>query len=192
MSQQLFSPRQGNRSRWLRLAVFVAVLGIGLYGAWQRQQDQQQPPAPAGPLADEGPTARATAGDEPPREDPADPAAEPPHRTSTAQTKNARTEIPNQIIHNQEGRVAFRGIVDVGPTLNRIHRGERLAFSHDGSTFQNRERRLPQKPPGYYREYVHTTPHLSGPGPQRIILGGEGEIYYTPDHYRTFQRMDER
>jgi guanyl-specific ribonuclease Sa len=82
------------------------------------------------------------------------------------------------------------GDVDIGSTLGRIRRGERLHFSHDGSTFENRERRLPQRPAGYYKEYVHPTPGVDGPGPQRIVAGKQGEIYYTPDHYRTFQRMD--
>ena len=102
-----------------------------------------------------------------------------------------RTRIAQQTIRDQDGQVAFRGTVDVGPTLARISRGERLGFSHDGIVFQNRERRLPRKPAGYYREYVHPTPGLDGPGPQRIIRGQNGETYYTPDHYRTFQRLDE-
>jgi len=79
---------------------------------------------------------------------------------------------------------------DIGATLERIRRGERLDFSHDGSIFENRERRLPKRPAGYYREYVHPTQVLDGPGPQRIVVGKQGETYYTADHYRTFQRID--
>jgi filamentous hemagglutinin len=30
------------------------------------------------------------------------------------------------------------------------------------------------------------TPGVSGPGPQRIVTGKNGEMYYTPDHYDTF------
>ncbi len=40
--------------------------------------------------------------------------------------------------------------------------------------------------PGYYREYVRPTPGVSGPGPQRIVVGRGGEMYYTSDHYQTF------
>jgi len=29
----------------------------------------------------------------------------------------------------------------------------------------------------------------SGPGPQRIIKGGNGEIYFTPDHYHFFIKI---
>lgn len=41
-------------------------------------------------------------------------------------------------------------------------------------------------PVGYYTEYVHPTPGILGPGPQRIVVGQGGEMYYTADHYKTF------
>ena len=41
----------------------------------------------------------------------------------------------------------------------------------------------------YYKEYVHPTPGVNGPGPQRIIKGGNGEIYFTPDHYHFFIKI---
>ena len=75
---------------------------------------------------------------------------------------------------------------ELRPTLDRINRGERFPHRNDGSIFGNREGRLPQRPYGYYREYVHPTPGVEGPGAQRLVIGQEGEIYYTPDHYRTF------
>jgi filamentous hemagglutinin len=39
---------------------------------------------------------------------------------------------------------------------------------------------------GSYREFVHPTPGVNGPGAQRIIQGKSGELYYSPDHYGTF------
>ena len=87
--------------------------------------------------------------------------------------------------------MAYKGDIDVGPTIERIRAGRLLDFPNDGVTFQNRERRLPRKPAGYYKEYVHPTPGLRGPGPQRIVAGLEGEFYYTPDHYRTFERVQQ-
>ncbi|QBX42044.1 hypothetical protein E4T63_16210 [Pseudomonas fluorescens] len=45
---------------------------------------------------------------------------------------------------------------------------------------------LPQKPAGYYTEYVHPTAGIAGLGPQRIVVGKGGEMYYTADHYKTF------
>jgi filamentous hemagglutinin len=50
----------------------------------------------------------------------------------------------------------------------------------------NREGLLPKQGPGYYQEFVHPTPGVSGVGPQRIVRGQGGELYYTPDHYKTF------
>jgi guanyl-specific ribonuclease Sa len=75
---------------------------------------------------------------------------------------------------------------DVKNTLARIKAGERHSHRNDGSVFQNKEGLLPSKPEGYYREWVHPTPGVQGPGAQRIVTGDEGEAYYSPDHYRTF------
>jgi guanyl-specific ribonuclease Sa len=94
--------------------------------------------------------------------------------------------VKDQTIRDQHGKVVFRGTVDLKPTLDRIERGEANRHRNDGTTFQNREGRLPRKPAGYYKEYVHPTQGESGPGPQRMILGKDGEIWYTPDHYKTF------
>jgi ribonuclease T1 len=68
-----------------------------------------------------------------------------------------------------------------------IQHGGGLKYRQDGTVFTNREGRLPVKPHGYYREYTVATPGLIDRGPRRIITGQDGELYYTPDHYRTFQ-----
>ncbi|MFO0983321.1 MAG: ribonuclease domain-containing protein [Planctomycetota bacterium] len=82
--------------------------------------------------------------------------------------------------------------VDIGPTLERIRRGQRRAHHNDGAVFLNLEGRLPARASGYYHEYVHPTEGVDGPGAQRVILGAKDEVYYTPDHYQTFQRVTER
>ncbi|MDR2890722.1 MAG: hypothetical protein LBV18_03850 [Alistipes sp.] len=64
-----------------------------------------------------------------------------------------------------------------------------MPYKNDGSTFQNREGFLPEQPNGYYREYVHPTPGVSGPGAHRVIMGVGGDNYYSPDHYKTFIRF---
>ncbi|MCC7424652.1 MAG: hypothetical protein IT428_30660 [Planctomycetaceae bacterium] len=97
--------------------------------------------------------------------------------------------IRNVTIRDQSNRVVYRGDVNLTPTLDRIKKGVRNEHRNDGSTFQNREKRLPQRDGGYYKEYVHPTRGVSGPGPQRIILGKGGEIYYTSDHYGSFKRI---
>jgi ribonuclease T1 len=88
------------------------------------------------------------------------------------------------------GDVLRGGQLDVAATLNRIKSGERLSFRHDGSVFQNRERRLPQRSEGYYHEFVLPTPGENGPGARRIIQGQGGEYYLSVDHYDHFTRID--
>ena len=92
-------------------------------------------------------------------------------------------------LRDSSGRTIYRGQIDLAPTIERIEAGRRLRFPNDGTTFQNRENRLPRRPPGYYREWVVPTPKEPGPGPQRLITGEGGEVWYTPDHYRSFRRL---
>lgn len=76
-------------------------------------------------------------------------------------------------------------------TLERISRNGPYPYQRDGITFENRERLLPSKPRGYYREYTVDTPGLSHRGPRRVVTGGNppAEFYYTEDHYRSFTRI---
>jgi len=71
-------------------------------------------------------------------------------------------------------------------TLMLIEEGGPFPFARDGITFQNRERLLPQKSRGYYREYTVITPGESDRGARRIVAGDNGERYYTDDHYASF------
>ncbi|KRD31567.1 ribonuclease [Lysobacter sp. Root916] len=76
--------------------------------------------------------------------------------------------------------------------LARIARGGPYEHRQDGGTFQNRERRLPPQPRGYYREYTVETPGENDRGARRIVTGGDppSEYYYSDDHYRSFRRFD--
>lgn len=74
-------------------------------------------------------------------------------------------------------------------TLALIERGGPFPFRQDGTIFQNRERLLPLKPAGYYREYTVITPGASTRGARRIVAGAGGELYYTDDHYASFRRI---
>lgn len=86
----------------------------------------------------------------------------------------------------------FKGTVDLKPTLDRITAGVKYPHANDGTVFNNFPLKgkitpeLPVKPSGYYTEYVHPTPGISRVGPQRIVTGKNGEMYYTPDHYESF------
>ena len=92
-------------------------------------------------------------------------------------------------LRDSSGRTIYQGQIDLAPTMERIAAGRRLRFPNDGTAFQNRENRLPRRPPGYYREWVVPTPKEPGPGPQRLITGAGGEVWYTSDHYRSFRRL---
>ena len=88
------------------------------------------------------------------------------------------------------GRVVYVGSMDLTHEVWRIVHGEHLPYRHDGTVFSNREHRLPNRPKAYYREFVHPTPGLRGPGPQRLVRGAAGELSYTPDHYATFTPLN--
>lgn len=78
-------------------------------------------------------------------------------------------------------------------TLDLIQSSGPFPFDRDGITFRNRERSLPDRPRGYYREYTVKTPGVRGRGATRIVCGGVQpsvrECYYSDDHYRTFRRI---
>lgn len=64
----------------------------------------------------------------------------------------------------------------------------------DGITFQNRERLLPQRERGFYREYTVPTPGEDDRGARRLVTGGARgpaqQVFYTPDHYSSFVVVD--
>jgi ribonuclease T1 len=74
-------------------------------------------------------------------------------------------------------------------TIMMINAGGPFPFAQDGTVFQNRERLLPEQPPGYYHEYTVLTPDSTDRGPRRIVAGSNGEFYYTDDHYASFVRV---
>lgn len=76
-------------------------------------------------------------------------------------------------------------------TLRRVDAGGPFPSRRDGITFQNRERRLPERNRGYYREYTVPTPGSRDRGARRIVTGGHPpvEYYYSPDHYRSFRKI---
>jgi len=88
------------------------------------------------------------------------------------------------------GRTIYKGSIDINPTLKRIREGVRMDHVNDGSHFRNIEGLLPRKRDReYYREFLHGTKGMPFPGPQRVVIGKEGEVYYTGDHYDSFTRV---
>ena len=76
-------------------------------------------------------------------------------------------------------------------TLELIKNNGPFPHKQDGATFANRERRLPLRANGYYREYTVHTPGAKDRGPRRIVAGNGGEFYYSDDHYKSFRRIRE-
>ena len=77
-------------------------------------------------------------------------------------------------------------------TIALIKRGGPYPYRQDGSVFGNREKRLPQRPRGYYREFTVDTPGLKHRGARRIVTGGDPPEawYYTDDHYDSFRSFE--
>lgn len=107
-----------------------------------------------------------------------------------------------------DDQVRLTAITDL---LAKIAACKPLPYSHDGIVNTNTEGGMPQAPAGFYKEYTLMVPgrntgdgpepvilggqtYMSGPvlsarGPERIIIGGGKEIYYTMDHYKTFVHL---
>lgn len=117
-----------------------------------------------------------------------------PTKKPTRREQAAAPTEPNFVVQvtlrDEQRRVVYEGPIDLRPTMQRVLSGQVLdRYRHDGTVFQNREGRLPGAPVGYYREWVVPTPGVSGPGPQRLVTGINGDVWYTHDHYQTFQRV---
>ena len=104
--------------------------------------------------------------------------------------------------------VHAKGLLDVGiPTISTaqlpvqaqdilalIYQGGPFRYDKDGTVFGNRERLLPARQRGYYREYTVRTPNVRTRGARRIICGGARAVapdacYYTDDHYASFRQI---
>ena len=105
---------------------------------------------------------------------------------STAQARTA--EVPPAAVALStlppQAQLTHRLILSGGP----------FPYSKDGTVFGNRERQLPSKARGYYREYTVPTPGSRDRGARRIVCGGvpptqPASCYYTDDHYASFRRI---
>lgn len=105
-------------------------------------------------------------------------------RTDATPPDDAAARLDGAVRSDDEKRAVIE-------TLARIEGGGPFPYRKDGSVFSNRERRLPAKPRGYYREYTVPTAGEDDRGARRIVTGSDGEAYYTRDHYGTFVRIDQ-
>ena len=114
------------------------------------------------------------------------------NRSEDPETSQQTTQAQNPT-PAQNGREKVRPAeesMELQKTLALIARGGPFPYRNDGAVFANREGRLPQREPGYYREYTVVTPGAKDRGARRVVRGNGGELYYTRDHYRTFLRFD--
>ena len=79
-----------------------------------------------------------------------------------------------------EARATHRLILAGGP----------FRYAKDGSVFANREKLLPAKPKGFYREYTVPAPAAADRGARRMVCGGRPRVpeacFYSGDHYASF------
>lgn len=110
-----------------------------------------------------------------------------PSAQATPAAKSSASSIPTIALAElpEQGRNTYRLIFKGGP----------FAYEKDGVVFGNRERLLPAKQRGYYREYTVKTPGSRDRGARRIVCGGQprtpDDCYYTADHYASFRRIVE-
>ena len=99
---------------------------------------------------------------------------------------------------DQPGGQAIVALATLPPQAQTTHRlilsGGPFPYDKDGTVFGNRERQLPGKARGHYREYTVKTPGSRDRGARRIVCGGKPPTqpeacYYTDDHYASFKRI---
>ena len=100
-----------------------------------------------------------------------------------ARTPAAPADIPPVAMATlpAEAQATHRLILSGGP----------FPYEKDGSVFGNRERLLPPRARGHYREYTVKTPGVRSRGARRIVCGQPSECYYSDDHYETFKLIRE-
>ena len=114
---------------------------------------------------------------------------------STLLADSIESTTVSQDVANNTSQAAVSGITgdaQVDNTIALIQQGGPFPYPNkDGTTFYNREGRLPTQSQGYYREYTVPTPGVSHRGARRIVTGGNPPtVYYlTVDHYDSFQRL---
>lgn len=87
------------------------------------------------------------------------------------------------------GRIAASELPpEARETLALIKKGGPFPYKKDGTVFSNREKVLPLKPRGHYKEFTVRTPGAKSRGARRIV-SGDGIHYYTEDHYQSFKRI---
>jgi len=64
-----------------------------------------------------------------------------------------------------------------------------MPLRQDGGSSENREGILPDAGIEYYHEYTVVTPGSVDRGARRIVVGSQGEAYWTDDQNASFSRI---
>jgi ribonuclease T1 len=105
----------------------------------------------------------------------------PPQPLSTAERTAAQTLELSQVPDGER-----TAIIEV---VAAIDAGGPFSYRQDGAIFQNRERRLPLHPVGFWHEYTVPTPGSSDRGARRVVAGDDDSLFYTRNHYRSFTQI---
>jgi ribonuclease T1 len=116
------------------------------------------------------------------------PRAAPSSTTNLAAPSGTTDAVPE--VHPESG-LPYVALADLPPeaagTVELIDAGGPFPYDEDGSTFGNYEGLLPDHEIGYYREYTVETPGSPDRGARRIVAGADGTLYWTEDHYESFE-----
>lgn len=110
--------------------------------------------------------------------------------TETETETDAGQEAGSEVPRASRSDLSEQEAVAIAATLALIGSGRPLPHDQDGTTFQNREGLLPDRPEGHYREYTVETPGSDDRGARRLVIAEAGETYYTRDHYDSFVEID--
>jgi len=151
---------------------------------------EEPPPAPeTSATAEAEPTPTSTPTPTP-TEDPTGATGSDTPSPSYSQTTQAPDDMPAT---DPDSGLPYVALGDLPPeaaqTVDLIDSGGPFPYDKDGSTFGNYEGLLPDRPDGYYSEYTVETPGSDDRGARRIVAGSEGELYWTEDHYESFERI---
>lgn len=90
--------------------------------------------------------------------------------------------LPNNFVTKNDAERLYGW---TGGSLDRLAPGMCIG----GDRFGNREGRLPKKTGRYYTECDIDTIGSGGRGSKRIVFSNDGLVYYTEDHYQTFELL---
>ncbi|MEE8704928.1 MAG: ribonuclease domain-containing protein [Olsenella sp.] len=184
--------RASGRGAGLATALFAAIvaalvaLSLGGCGAAGLGATTQGPPAGAEPAASEPQGSGQPAYDE--GEEPRDAAVtvargEPyTSKEEIAAYLHEYGELPPNFISKTRARAA--GWVPSEGNLDEVCPGKSIG----GGVFHNDDHALPEARGRTWRE-CDVDYHGGARGPERIVYSDDGLIYYTSDHYRTFEQL---